>query len=257
MDRGELGKGEEATTNLNACTAIRLIEIDNISLDSVSDRVCTMRPTSFQLAYGGGTELGSGLACLLCTQIKDIVSHYPANYKQSAVIPLLDLAQQQHGGWLPVSAMNRIAHTLGMPYIRVYEVATFYTMFNRAEVGKYHLLVCGTTPCMLCGSRDIEAALVKHLGVKRGELTSDGLFSVGEMECMVSRGVFGGWGGWSRAVVCTRLTHFVRCGCCAGLLCERPHDRRRGLLQGPSRLLLQLLCEAGGVRFTLHSLCTK
>ncbi|KAG0479416.1 hypothetical protein HPP92_010274 [Vanilla planifolia] len=91
-------------------------------------------------------------------RVKEILSHYPSNYKQSAVIPLLDLAQQQHGGWLPVSAMN--------------------------EVGKYHLLVCGTTPCMIRGSRDIEDALLKHLGVKRNEVTKDGLFSVGEMECM-------------------------------------------------------------------------
>ncbi|KAH0898443.1 hypothetical protein HID58_048011, partial [Brassica napus] len=89
---------------------------------------------------------------------KEILSYYPSNYKQSAVIPLLDLAQHQHGGWLHVSAMN--------------------------VVGKYHLLVCGTTPCMICGSRDIESVLLDHLGVKRGEVTKDGLFSVREMECM-------------------------------------------------------------------------
>lgn len=119
-------------------------------------------------------------------KIKGMLSNYPSNYKQSAVIPVLDLAQQQNGGWLPVSAMNKVAQVLGMPYIRVYEVATFYTMFNRTKVGKYHLLVCGTTPCMLCGSRQIESSLLKHLGVQRNEVTSDGLFSVGEMECMGS-----------------------------------------------------------------------
>ncbi|CAN6706879.1 unnamed protein product [Malus baccata var. baccata] len=117
---------------------------------------------------------------------KEILSHYPSNYKQSAVIPLLDLAQQQHGGWLPVSAMNAVAKVIEVAPIRVYEVATFYSMFNRTKVGKYHLLVCGTTPCMIRGSRDIEAALLKHLGVKRNEVTKDGLFSVGEMECMGS-----------------------------------------------------------------------
>eukprot|EP00897_Mesotaenium_endlicherianum_P003034 jgi/Mesen1/2759/ME000017S02125 len=117
-------------------------------------------------------------------KVKDILSHYPANYKQSAVIPLLDLAQQQHGGWLPVSAMNEVAKLLGMAYIRVYEVATFYTMFNRQPVGRYHVLVCGTTPCMLRGSREVEEAVLKHLGVTRGEITKDGLFSIGEMECM-------------------------------------------------------------------------
>ncbi|EOA22859.1 hypothetical protein CARUB_v10003587mg [Capsella rubella] len=116
--------------------------------------------------------------------VKEILSYYPTNYKPSAVIPLLDLAQQQHGGWLPVSAMNAVAKVIEVAPIRVYEVATFYSMFNRANVGKYHLLVCGTTPCMIRGSRDIESALLDHLGVKRGEVTKDGLFSVGEMECM-------------------------------------------------------------------------
>ncbi|GMH27970.1 hypothetical protein Nepgr_029813 [Nepenthes gracilis] len=115
---------------------------------------------------------------------KEILSHYPSNYKQSAVIPLLDLAQQQHGGWLTVSAMNEVARIIEVAPIRVYEVATFYSMFNRSKVGKYHLLVCGTTPCMIRGSREIEEALLKHLGVKRNEVTKDGLFSVGEMECM-------------------------------------------------------------------------
>ncbi|KAK1310764.1 hypothetical protein QJS10_CPA08g00231 [Acorus calamus] len=115
---------------------------------------------------------------------KEILSHYPSNYKQSAVIPLLDLAQQQHGGWLPVSAMNAVAKVIEVAPIRVYEVATFYSMFNRTNVGKYHLLVCGTTPCMIRGSRGIEEALLKHLGVKRNEVTKDGMFSVGEMECM-------------------------------------------------------------------------
>ncbi|GJS83507.1 NADH dehydrogenase [ubiquinone] flavoprotein 2, mitochondrial [Tanacetum coccineum] len=117
-------------------------------------------------------------------RVTEILSHYPSNYKQSAVIPLLDLAQQQHGGWLPVSAMDAVAKVIEVAPIRVYEVATFYSMFNRAKVGKYHLLVCGTTPCMIRGSRDIEDALLKHLGVKRNEVTKDGLFSVGEMECM-------------------------------------------------------------------------
>ncbi|KAJ4769715.1 hypothetical protein LUZ62_053972 [Rhynchospora pubera] len=117
-------------------------------------------------------------------KVQDILSHYPSNYKQSAIIPLLDLAQQQHGGWLPVAAMNAIANIVQVAPIRVYEVATFYTMFNRSKVGKYHLLVCGTTPCMIRGSRDIEETLLKHLAVKRNEVTKDGMFCVGEMECM-------------------------------------------------------------------------
>jgi NADH dehydrogenase (ubiquinone) flavoprotein 2 len=117
-------------------------------------------------------------------KVNEILSHYPSNYKQSGIIPMLDLAQQQHGGWVPVAAMDAIAKIVGVAPIRVYEVATFYSMFNRTKVGKYHLLVCGTTPCMIRGSRDIEDALLEHLGVKRNEVTSDGLFSVGEMECM-------------------------------------------------------------------------
>ncbi|RZS06270.1 hypothetical protein BHM03_00036904, partial [Ensete ventricosum] len=84
-----------------------------------------------------------------------------------------------------------VAKIIEVAPIRVYEVATFYSMFNRTkvficlfQVGKYHLLVCGTTPCMIRGSCEIEDALLKHLGVKRNEVTKDGMFSVGEMECM-------------------------------------------------------------------------
>merc|ERR1712216_506138 len=114
----------------------------------------------------------------------EIISRYPPNWKQSAVIPLLDLAQQQNSGWLTLSAMDKVAAILEMPPIRVYEVMTFYTMFNRNEVGKYHVMVCGTTPCMLRGSRDIEKALQDHLDIKTFETTEDEMFTLGEMECM-------------------------------------------------------------------------
>lgn len=114
-----------------------------------------------------------------------IIARYPPNYKASAVIPVLDLAQQQNDGWLSLSAMNAVATLLGMPEIRVYEVATFYTMFNRSRIGKYHVMVCGTTPCRLQGSQGIEKALLDHLGLHGlGETTADGLFTLGEMECM-------------------------------------------------------------------------
>mmetsp|Transcript_10658 Transcript_10658/g.37030 ORF Transcript_10658/g.37030 Transcript_10658/m.37030 type:complete len:335 (-) Transcript_10658:58-1062(-) len=113
-----------------------------------------------------------------------IIARYPPNYKASAVIPLLDLAQQQNAGWLTVTCMDHVAETLGMAPIRVYEVATFYSMFNRFKVGKYHVMVCGTTPCRLRGAEDIEAALSKHLGVKKFETTADEMFTLGEMECM-------------------------------------------------------------------------
>lgn len=99
------------------------------------------------------------------------MSHYPTNYKASAVIPLLTLAQTQNEGWLPLTAMNKVAELLEMPPIRVYEVATFYTMFNRSKMGKYHIMVCGTTPCMLCGSRTIYQAIKDHLGIDYGQTT--------------------------------------------------------------------------------------
>ncbi|KAI7842350.1 hypothetical protein COHA_003990 [Chlorella ohadii] len=112
------------------------------------------------------------------------MSRYPTNYKASAVIPLLDLAQQQNEGWLSLAAMNRVAKILDMAEIRVYEVATFYTMFNRSKMGKYHVMVCGTTPCMLQGAKGIYKALKEHLGIDYGQTTPDGMFTLGEMECM-------------------------------------------------------------------------
>lgn len=119
-------------------------------------------------------------------RVAEIMARYPTNYKQSAVIPVLDLAQQQNEGWLSLAAMNRVANILDMAPIRVYEVATFYTMFNRSKVGKYHVMVCGTTPCMLCGSRAIYSAISDKLGVGMGDTTPDGMFTLGEMECMGS-----------------------------------------------------------------------
>jgi NADH dehydrogenase (ubiquinone) flavoprotein 2 len=117
-------------------------------------------------------------------RVKEITDRYPPNYKASAVIPLLDLAQQQNSGWISLAAMNRIGTILEMAPIRVYEVATFYSMFNRSPIGKYHIQICGTTPCRLQGSQAIEAAITKHLGIHVGETTSDGWFTLSEMECM-------------------------------------------------------------------------
>lgn len=117
-------------------------------------------------------------------KVAEIIARYPPNYKASAVIPVLDLAQQQNQGWLSLAAMNRVAKILDMPEIRVYEVATFYTMFNRSKIGKYHIMICGTTPCRLQGAQDIEKTLVDKLGIHIGETTADGMFTLGEMECM-------------------------------------------------------------------------
>tara|TARA_X000000368_G_scaffold220354_1_gene173876 strand:- start:8545 stop:9162 length:618 start_codon:yes stop_codon:yes gene_type:complete len=117
-------------------------------------------------------------------KIKEIISRYPEGRQQSAVMPLLDLAQRQHDNWIPTAAMVKIAEILDMPEIRVFEVATFYTMYNLAPVGKYLLQFCTTTPCMLCGSDDILDGVKKKLGVGVEETTEDGLFTIKEVECL-------------------------------------------------------------------------
>ncbi len=117
------------------------------------------------------------------------IAKYPEGRQKSAVMPLLDLAQRQVGaetdtqGWLPLPVMEYIADYLAMPVIRVLEVATFYTMYNLEPVGKFHVQVCGTTPCMLRGSDDIIAAC-KSRGMKAGHVSDDGLWSFTEVECM-------------------------------------------------------------------------
>lgn len=115
-----------------------------------------------------------------------IISKYPPQYKKAAVIPLLHLAQKQNDNWLSISAMNHVAEVLEMPPMRVYEVATFYTMFNRTPVGKYFVQVCTTTPCILggCGSTAVLEAIEKHLGITAGHTTPDNLFTVIEVECL-------------------------------------------------------------------------
>jgi NADH-quinone oxidoreductase subunit E len=118
-----------------------------------------------------------------------IIAKYPEGRQQSAVIPLLDLAQRQVGdmtntqGWLPIPVQEFIARELGMAPVQVMEVTTFYTMFNLAPVGKFHVQVCGTTPCMLRGSDDVLSACYKR-GLKKGHTTADGLFTLTEVECM-------------------------------------------------------------------------
>ena len=111
------------------------------------------------------------------------VAKYPEGKQQSAVMPILDLAQRQNGGWLTQEIMEYIADYLGMPPMRVMEVATFYTMYNHKPVGKHHVQVCGTTPCWLRGSDEIMSACKKHLGIEKGETTEDGLFTLSEVEC--------------------------------------------------------------------------
>jgi len=112
------------------------------------------------------------------------IAKYPAGRQASAVLPLLDLAQRQHGGWLPRAAMDRVAEMLEMAPIRVYEVATFYTMFNLRPVGRYLLQACTTTPCWLRGSDAVVEACERKLGIGVGGSTQDGLFTLVEVECL-------------------------------------------------------------------------
>ena len=113
-----------------------------------------------------------------------VIAKYPAGCQASAVLPLLDLAQRQNGGWIPRAAMEHVAELLDMAQIRVYEVATFYTMLNLEPVGRHHVQLCRTTPCWLRGSDALRDACRDELGIGLGETTEDGLFTVTEVECL-------------------------------------------------------------------------
>ncbi len=117
-------------------------------------------------------------------KIEKIVAKYPKGRQASAVMPLLDLAQRQHNNWIPEAAIEEIGRILEMPSIKVYEVATFYTMYNLQPRGKHHIQMCTTTPCWLRGSADVVKACEKHLGIKMGETTPDGMFTLSEVECL-------------------------------------------------------------------------
>lgn len=128
-------------------------------------------------------------------KVDQIIALYPKGRQKSAVMPLLDLAQRQtaeqgakarppHGGWIPRAAMDQIAEILDMAPVRVYEVATFYSMYNLAPVGVNLVQICTTTPCWLCGSDKIAQACEDHLGVHVGETTRDGKFTLVEVECL-------------------------------------------------------------------------
>lgn len=127
--------------------------------------------------------------------VNDILSRYPDTQKRSAIMPLLDLAQRQvaedgakqptpYGGWIPRSAMDHIAEIVAQPPVRVYEVASFYTMYNMAPVGKYLVQLCTTTPCWLCNASGILKACEDHLGIHIGDTTDDGVFTLAEVECL-------------------------------------------------------------------------
>lgn len=117
-------------------------------------------------------------------EARRVMAKYPAGRQASAILPLLDMAQRQHGGWLPRAAIVHVAAMLDVPEIKAFEVASFYTMFNLAPVGKYLIQLCRTTPCWLKGGEDIARACEVRLGIGAGETTPDGLFTVKEVECL-------------------------------------------------------------------------
>lgn len=115
---------------------------------------------------------------------QEIITRYPEGKQKSALIPILHLAQEEFGGWLDVPVMDYVASILSIKPIEVYEVATFYTMFNMKPVGKYVLEVCQTGPCMVSGSDKIIEHIKMRLGIKAGETTEDGLFTLKPAECL-------------------------------------------------------------------------
>ena len=112
------------------------------------------------------------------------IAKYPEGRKASAVMPLLELAQRQNGGWLSRAAMDYVAETLDMPFIKVYEVATFYTMYNLKKVGKFHVQVCTNLPCWLRGSDQVVDACKNQLNISFGETSEDAMFTLTEVECL-------------------------------------------------------------------------
>ena len=117
-------------------------------------------------------------------EAKKIIKNYPEGKQQSAVMPLLYLTQKQNNNWIPLVAMKYVAKFLNMPYIKVYEVATFYTMYNLSPVGKYFFQVCTTTPCMIRGAYDIVKACKEKISDKENILSKDKTCSWTEVECL-------------------------------------------------------------------------
>jgi NADH-quinone oxidoreductase subunit E len=117
-------------------------------------------------------------------EVHRIISFYPEGKQKSAVIPVLHLAQKEFGGWLSTESMDYVASLLNLLPIEVYEVATFYSMYNLKPVGKYMFEVCQTGPCMINGSDDIIKYIHEKLGIRAGETTEDGMFTLKTVECL-------------------------------------------------------------------------
>ncbi|NNE58141.1 MAG: NADH-quinone oxidoreductase subunit NuoE [Hellea sp.] len=134
-------------------------------------RLAIIQPEDFKLSASAKKKISAW------------VKKYPKDRQRSALIPALWIAQKDAGGWIPEAALREIGDILGMAYIRVYEVVTFYTMFNMAPVGEHHIQLCGTTPCWLRGSDDLIAVLERRIG-PRGSVSDDGKLSWVEVECL-------------------------------------------------------------------------
>ncbi|MDX2050403.1 MAG: NADH-quinone oxidoreductase subunit NuoE [Rickettsiaceae bacterium] len=117
-------------------------------------------------------------------KIEKILAQYPADRKRSAILPLLDLAQRQNNGWLSIDAIELVAKIIELPAIKVIEVASFYSMFNLKKIGKFHIQICGTTPCWLRGAGEITKICKKKLSIELGQTTDSGLFTLTEVECL-------------------------------------------------------------------------
>ena len=115
---------------------------------------------------------------------KKILKIYPKNYKESSIMPLLSIAQNQNNGWLPKKAIEYISDFLEIPEIKVLEIATFYSMYNLSPVGKFHIEVCTTSPCMLRGSDEILSFCEKKLAIQEGGISKDKMFSLSRVECL-------------------------------------------------------------------------
>lgn len=117
-------------------------------------------------------------------KVNEIISRYPEGKQKSALLPILHIAQDSFGGWLSVDTMNYVASILKLNPIEVYEVASFYSMYNLKPVGKYVFEICQTGPCMLNGSENMIDYIFEKLGIKPGETTSDGMFTLKVVECL-------------------------------------------------------------------------
>lgn len=117
-------------------------------------------------------------------RVKELISHYPEGKHKSAILPILHLAQENSGGWLSTETMDYVAELLHILPVEVYEVATFYSMYNMKPVGKYIFEVCQTGPCMINGSDEIIQYIQDTLNIKVGETSSDGLFTLKTVECL-------------------------------------------------------------------------